>query len=162
MPGMRVPKPPRQPCPTCPWRLDQDARSIPNFSLGLAEALAATCPDVRNMGPDHGAAMFACHQSRPGAEVHCAGWLATVGHRHPAVRLSVMRDRLDPVHLQPGADWPALHGNYGEVLDELRATAAENAQDSGVGARPPRKVCPLAQDAPAGTPAPREPGVKRA
>lgn len=120
---MSVPKPPHQPCPSCPWRLDQDARSIPNFSLDKAEALAATCPDERNMGPDHGAAMFACHQSRIGAEVHCAGWLATVGHRHPAVRLSVMRDRLDPGHLQPGANWPALHENYGQVLEKLRATA---------------------------------------
>ena len=123
MQPMRAPKPPRLPCPGCPWRLDQDARSIPNFSLELAQALAHTCPDARGMGPDFGAAMFACHHSKAGAEVHCAGWLASVGHRHPVVRLSIARGQLDPAHLEPGPDWPALHENYGQVLEKLRATA---------------------------------------
>ncbi|NDZ17186.1 hypothetical protein C7T35_39305 [Variovorax sp. WS11] len=131
---MSVPKPPRLPCPTCPWRLDQDARSIPNFSLELAQALATTCPDARNMGPDFGAAVFACHQSRIGAEVHCAGWLATVGHKHPAVRLSVARGDLDPGHLQPGPHWPVLHENYGQVLGKLRATALPDVP--GIGDEP--------------------------
>ncbi|MDP9606125.1 DUF6283 family protein [Variovorax sp. NFACC27] len=155
---MSAPKPPHQPRPSCPWRLDQDARSIPNFSLDKAEALAATCPDARNMGPGPDAAMFACHQSRIGAEVHCAGWLATVGHRHPAVRLSVLRDRLDPGRLEPGADWPALHENYGQVLEKLRATAPEDVQDSGLDGRLPRTVRPLVKDTPASKPPTREPG----
>ena len=121
---MTVGTPPALPCPTCPWRLDQDARSIPNFSLDLAEKLAATCPDARNMGPDFGAALFACHQSKVGAEVPCAGWLATVGHRHPSVRLSVSRGELNADRLVPGAHWPALHEGYDQVLEKLRATAA--------------------------------------
>jgi len=107
--------------------VDQDAQDIPHFSLALAEQLAATCPDHRGHGPDFGAPMFACHQSKIGAEVHCAGWLASVGHAHPSVRLSVMRGRLDAERLAPGPDWPQLHDNYGEVLEKLRSTAGECA-----------------------------------
>lgn len=125
--AMNAPKPPHQPCPSCPWRVDQDAQDIPHFSLALAEQLAATCPDHRGHGPDFGAPMFACHQSKIGAEVHCAGWLASVGHAHPSVRLSVMRGRLDAERLAPGPDWPQLHDNYGEVLEKLRSTAGECA-----------------------------------
>jgi len=110
------------PCPSCPWRLDATAQDIPHFDLDLAENLAATCPDERGMGPDFGACMFACHQSKEGREIACAGWMATVGHRHPGVRLAVAMKRLDASALRPGALWPALHPNYQHVLDKLRAT----------------------------------------
>lgn len=46
----------------------------------------------------------------------CAGWLAKVGHRHPAVRLAMISGRRDPAALEPGVDWPELHENYREVL----------------------------------------------
>lgn len=121
--AMSAPKPPHQPCPSCPWRLVQDAHDIPNFSLELAERLAATCPDHRGRGPDFGAPMFACPQSKVGAEVHCAGWLASVGHAHPAVRLGIVSGRLDAARLEPGPEWPALHDNYGEVLEKLRSSS---------------------------------------
>lgn len=111
------------PCPPCPWRLDTTAPDIPNFDLELAENLAATCPDKRGMGPDFGASMFACHQSREGREIACAGWMATVGHRHPMVRLAVAMKRLDTSALRPAARWPTLHPNYQQVLEKLRATA---------------------------------------
>lgn len=113
---------PARPCPSCPWRVDQDARDIPNFDLSLAEALAPTSPDACGMGPDFGASMFACHQSKMGREIPCAGWLAKVGHRHPGVRLSVRMGRIQPEALRPGPDWPDLHDNYPDVLDKLRAT----------------------------------------
>ncbi|WP_208454142.1 DUF6283 family protein [Burkholderia gladioli] len=114
-----------RPCASCPWRVDKDARDIPNFDMQLAEKLSETCPDARNMGPAFGAAMFACHQSKDGAEIPCAGWLATVGERHPMVRLAVMRGRLPAESLVPGSDWPELHDNYPAVLDKLRVTAPE-------------------------------------
>lgn len=108
MAGMSEPKPARQPCPSCPWRVHQDARDIPNFSLTLAESLAGTCPDHRGMGPEFGAPLFACHQSPVGRETHCAGWLASVAHAHPGVRLAVTRGRLEGRHgtrrqCQPGS-----------------------------------------------------------
>ena len=111
-----------KPCPSCPWRVNRDATDIPNFDLSLAESLANCCPDTRNMGPNFGASMFACHQSREGAEIACAGWMATVGHRHPGVRLAVALGRFDASALRPGTGWPDLHPNYQQVLEKLRAT----------------------------------------
>lgn len=113
----------RLPCPSCPWRVDQDATAIPSFRLDLAEALADTCPDERGMGPVWGAPMFACHQSRDGAEVVCAGWLASVGREHPVVRLQVLRGDLDPAVLDPGEGWPELEPDYQRVIEKLRETA---------------------------------------
>ncbi len=113
----------RWPCPSCPWRIDQDALAIPYFSLDLAEQFAATCPDDRNMGPDFGSPQFACHQSRPGVEIVCAGWLAVVGNAHPGVRLNVALGHTPHEALSPGEGWPALHGSYGEVIEKLRVTA---------------------------------------
>jgi hypothetical protein len=75
------------------------------------------------MGPDFGANMFACHQSREGSEIACAGWLAVVGHRHPAVRLAVLLGRLNEAALYPQPGWPELHSSYQQVLEKLRATS---------------------------------------
>lgn len=108
-----------RPCPGCPWRCDKTAADIPGFSLEKARGLAATSPDARGFGPSFGAPLFACHQSKEGDELACAGWLATVGACHPNVRLAVMSGRLDGEALQPAQDWPELHGNYGEVLRKL-------------------------------------------
>jgi hypothetical protein len=120
-----------KPCASCPWRRAAGAGDIPNFDPGLAEKLADTCPDDRGMGPDFGASMFACHQSREGEEFACAGWLAKVGHCHPAVRLAVISGRLDPAALEPGVDWPELHDSYREVLDKLRATSNSGDEANG-------------------------------
>lgn len=113
----------RKPCPSCPWRVDQDASVIPNFSLELAENLAATSPDG-GLGPDYGAPLFACHQSQgPGEEVVCAGWLATVGNAHPNVRIGVVNGSIPVEALTPGEDWPELHETFAEVIEKLRESA---------------------------------------
>ncbi|WP_436220433.1 DUF6283 family protein [Acidovorax sp. LjRoot118] len=119
-----------QPCPSCPWRLDQGAQDIPEFSLAKAQELVATCPNERGHGPDFGAALFACHQSKSGSEIPCAGWLAAVGHAHPHVRLAVLHGRLAPGALETGPGWPPLHDNYGQVLRKLEAGCVDIA-DSG-------------------------------
>lgn len=119
-----------QPCPSCPWRLDQRAQDIPEFSLAKAHDLAATCPNERGHGPDFGAALFACHQSKSGSEIPCAGWLAAVGHAHPHVRIAVLHGRLAPGALERGLGWPPLHDNYGQVLRKLEAGCVDIA-DSG-------------------------------
>lgn len=67
-----------KPCPSGPWRVNKSAADITNFDLELAQSFADCCPDSRNMGPDFGASMFACHQSKEGGEIACAGWMATV------------------------------------------------------------------------------------
>lgn len=112
----------KKPCASCPWRVDQDASDIPNFDIGKAENLAATCPDHRGMGPEYGAPIFSCHQSKDGAEFPCAGWLATVGHRHPGMRLAAMSGTVPMEAFEPGAGWPELHDNYGDVIEKLRET----------------------------------------
>lgn len=109
----------RQPCKTCPWRVDQHADAIPNFSLELAEGLANTCP--RNgYGPDLGSPQFACHQSKDGDEIVCAGWLATNGAAHPAVRINVFAGHTPAEALEPNEDWPDLHETFEEVIVKLR------------------------------------------
>lgn len=112
-----------KPCPSCPWRKNKTASDIPNFSLNKAENLAGCCPDSNGMGPSFGSSMFACHQSHEGEEFACAGWLATVGHAHPNVRLAVAFGKLPVDALTPGKDWPELHESFSEVIDKLRSTA---------------------------------------
>lgn len=111
----------RVPCPTCPWRVDQDASAIPGFSLELAEGLANTSPDDRGMGPDYGSPVFACHQSKPEGGVYCSGWLAAVGSAHPNVRFAVGIGEIphDALRPPPGVE---LHTTFGQVIEKLRAT----------------------------------------
>lgn len=113
------------PCRSCPWRVDQDARDIPNFELERAERLIHCSPDKAGMGPSYLDPMFACHQSREGEEFACAGWLATVGHAHPRIRHLVSKGQIPEHALEPGVDWPELHSAYHEVLDKLRETSIE-------------------------------------
>lgn len=113
----------RQPCPSCPWRVDQTAADIPNFQITLAEDLAASCPDDRGFGPDFGSPVFACHQSRPSDEVVCTGWLAVVGNCHPMIRLKVMLGGIKAEALAPGPGWPVLHTSFQQVIEKLRRTS---------------------------------------
>jgi len=115
------------PCPSCPWRIDATAQDIPHFDLVLAENLATTCQDERGMELDFGVSMFACHQSKDGREIACAGWMATLGHRHTGVHLAVAMKRLDASALQPCAQWPGLHPSHQQVPEKLRATTTAPA-----------------------------------
>lgn len=110
------------PCPSCPWRTDARADDIPNFDMHKAENLRGTCPNEKGHGPDFGASWFACHQSRDGAEIPCAGWLAQAGHAHPGVRLAVFNGKLPADALKPGKDWPKLHDSYQQVMERLKET----------------------------------------
>lgn len=117
----------RAPCRACPWKVDATADQIPGFRLDKAEALVSTCPTPDGEGPGLGDPMFACHQSREGAEVACAGWLAVAGHAHVGARLAAMSGRIDAEALaEPPEDWPELHGTFGQVIAKLRATDPES------------------------------------
>lgn len=113
----------KAPCPGCPWRVDKDASHIPMFSLAKAENLASTSPCKKGFGPSLTDSVFACHQSVEGEEFACAGWLATVGHAHPRIRLAVRTGSLPVSALEPQSAWPELHENFQEVIAKLRATA---------------------------------------
>lgn len=118
----------REPCRACPWRADAHAADIPGFAIELAEALAATCPDARGMGPHVGAPMFACHQSKEQHPFACAGWLAVAGHAHPGVRLAVRAGRLSDAALAASPGWPTLHASFDEMISKLRYDSHEEAQ----------------------------------
>ena len=112
----------RKPCPTCPWRLKKTASDIPNFDLELAEALADTC-GTPGQEVDAAGRRFACHQSKPGEEIPCAGWLAAVGYHHIGVRVDVALGRIPAEAVVPDDDWPELHPSFDEMIEKLRATA---------------------------------------
>jgi hypothetical protein len=135
-PGHSCSNKPMPPCKSCPWRKDARASDIPNFSMAMAESLRDTSPNERGVGPDFGSNKMACHQSRVGEEFVCAGWLASVGHAHPGVRLSILAKTINPASLAPGADWPALHESYPEVLEKLRQTLGDR-DDEGA----PKTLC---------------------
>lgn len=104
----------RKPCLSCPWRVDAHAQDIPNFSLDLAENLTHTC-DGELTSP-----IFACHQSRIGEEIVCAGWLARYGWDSIPIRLRMVRGEMGPEGLDPGEDWPELHKTFEEMITKLR------------------------------------------
>jgi uncharacterized protein DUF6283 len=109
----------RQPCISCPWRVGSRASDIPNFSMKLAEGLVGTTDT------EFGAPMFACHQSRDGAEIVCAGWLARYGWDSIGVRLGLCAGAFHRDQLEPGEDWPELYPDFEAMLDNLRATHDE-------------------------------------
>lgn len=99
---------PPRPCSECPWRLDQP---VGRFPVARYESLVATSVTGRGH-PGLDAPVFACHKTREGAEVACAGWLAVEGVHHVGMRLAVAMGRLDSVAFAPAPDWPPLYPDY--------------------------------------------------
>jgi hypothetical protein len=106
----------RKPCPGCPWWRHTHAQDIPGFELELAEQLAGTCEGK----PQFDEPMFACHQSMPGQEVVCSGWLAVYGNDSVPARLARAQGRLPHEPFEPDPAWPALHPSYEDMMDKLR------------------------------------------
>ena len=105
---------PKQPCSECPWRKDQPAGRFPPERY---ESLKATSWTKERGSAPMGAPMFACHKSREGRDLACAGWLAVEGANHVGVRIALMQDRLDPKALSPGEDWPELYDEYAQMAE---------------------------------------------
>lgn len=62
-------------CAKCPWKVSTNPHDIPNgYSEQLHAALACT---IAEPGAYRGSSMtaMACHESEPGEEAHCIGWL---------------------------------------------------------------------------------------
>lgn len=83
-------------CPSCPWRVDcVPERDIPNgYSCDLHEQLRETI--ARDTSISATLRIMACHYSKLGEEIPCAGWLHNqlgVGN-NITVRLAVIRGRL--------------------------------------------------------------------
>ncbi len=85
----------RRQCKACPWRKDvQAARDIPGGYCEMKHrALRGTIANGLNLGGPLRA--MACHESKPGKEFVCVGWLANQAGpgNNIAVRLGMMAGR---------------------------------------------------------------------
>ncbi len=62
-------------CAKCPWRVSTDPHDIPNGYCELRHAnLASTIAEPGKL-PGSTLRIMACHESKPGKETHCIGWL---------------------------------------------------------------------------------------
>lgn len=87
----------RKQCIKCPWRRDVDPRDIPDgYCEAKHRALADTIarPEALPSGPLH---LMACHETGPGREIPCVGWLVhQLGPgQNIALRIAVSTGRID-------------------------------------------------------------------
>lgn len=62
-------------CEKCPWKVSTDPSEIPGgYSPDLHRDLSCTIAEPGSFRPS--SAAMACHESPPGDEAHCVGWLA--------------------------------------------------------------------------------------
>lgn len=95
-------KKPRKQCAKCPWRVDVDPHDIPNGYCEVKHAgLADTIARPGDFRPSSTLRMMACHESKPGKERACVGWLANqLGPgNNIALRLAAMAGRVDAFEL---------------------------------------------------------------
>jgi len=77
------------PCPTCPWRIDQDATVIPNYRQDKA------CNLMNTVGEgDDFRKIMACHGTTDHVLVPCMGYVAAVGWTNINVRIMVAQEQL--------------------------------------------------------------------
>lgn len=87
----------RRQCAKCPWKVSTDPHEIPHgYSEAMHRALAGT---IRS-GPGSmsgGLRVMACHETPPGNEKPCAGWLANqLGPgNNLGLRLAAARGQID-------------------------------------------------------------------
>lgn len=117
----------------CPFRVD----AVPGeFPAERYERLADTAGLPGAEAPV-GAPMFACHHTRDGAPVACAGWLRVCGAQHLGVRMAVAERRLPAEALSGRPDDPELFESYDVMAREQSAgvydprRAAESRQRAG-------------------------------
>lgn len=119
------------PCPTCPWRLDQDATTIPGYehekACGLLESTVGDGDDFRSV--------MACHYSPEGDDqIACKGYLARHGWSNLNVRLLLLDDKIespDEVLDACEAAGIELHRDYPEVLAKLAASIGGGVTEWG-------------------------------
>src|SRR5574337_676790 len=80
-------------CHTCPWRVGAQVEDIPNYVPELHKGLTTTIakPGIPHLGEP--LRVMACHYSKPGTDIPCAGWMHQqlgIGN-NIALRLRVMR-----------------------------------------------------------------------
>lgn len=107
----------KRPCAECPWRTDVKPGK---FTVARFQSLAHTAYDMARK-------IFACHMSKEGGEVVCAGYLLSQGAHNLSLRLA--RQRFDV-----SSDVP-LHPTYRSMAraNGVRANdpCLRNCRDDG-------------------------------
>lgn len=101
----------------CPFRRDAPPGEFPAERY---EKLAETAGARGNEAPLN-APMFACHHTRDGAPVACAGWMAVCGLDHLGVRLALADGRLNGEQIRLRKGWPDLYDSYDEMATSQSA-----------------------------------------
>ena len=89
---------PRTQCAKCPWKVGVDPFDIPGgYSAEKHCALESTIREGWRSFNSDSLRLMACHETAPGAEMPCAGWLAhQLGHgNNLALRLAALRGQID-------------------------------------------------------------------
>ncbi|WP_282704021.1 DUF6283 family protein [Streptomyces sp. CC219B] len=115
-------------CTRCPWRTDADLTAFSEQDMDMLRRADG--------GPGAEAPLDApvvgCHLDQPDtahAFRWCAGWLATVGEYHLAIRLAIAFEALPGDAVTPRANWPRLYASL-EAL--LAGRAGHLRQDASV------------------------------
>jgi hypothetical protein len=107
----------KRPCVECPWRIDNPPGK---FTAERYRALAGTACDMAT-------SIFACHMSKEGGEVACAGFIISQGAHNMSLRMA--RQRFD-VH----SDVP-LYPTYRQlaIANGVKASdpSLRNCRDDG-------------------------------
>lgn len=105
------------PCASCPWRVDQRASAIPNYSHKKACGLLNTIGHGDGFRP-----IMACHGSTEGNNRACNGYLAREGWSNINVRILLAKKKVEnPDRVMEACELAGvqLHANYREVLAKL-------------------------------------------
>ena len=91
---------PRRQCAKCPWKVSTDPHDIPNgYCETKHAALSNTIAEPGRVGDAHKKTlrMMACHESMPGEELPCVGWLdQQLGEgNNIGLRMAVIFGRID-------------------------------------------------------------------
>lgn len=91
----------RKQCRLCPWRVDVDPHDIPDGYCETKHAgLRSTIAEPGEFRPQSAIRLMACHESKPGKEKTCVGWLANqLGPgNNIALRLAAMAGQVEGWH----------------------------------------------------------------
>lgn len=115
-----------KPCKSCPWRIGNTPDTIPNFKADLSAKLSQTCRD-------DGLQIMACHKSREGREIPCAGFVLQVGPESIGLRFAVRRGAVNPDEYETDAPlhatFEAMHRAQGVVTPPRNRVAADEDYD---------------------------------
>lgn len=89
----------RKQCAKCPWKKSTNPHEIPNgYCVDKHEALKRTIAEEGDLSAVMGGVlrMMACHESKPGRDFPCVGWVANqIGEgNNIALRLQVLQGRV--------------------------------------------------------------------